>query len=506
MARADYFDRAALAASQVISGFDPQLFSDMLVANPIELCLGPTTSVEARALTDLTVRLLARLYPTIAFRGPEVEVRAAQELARRINPRLDLETDDPQASVVIGRQAVAPRGPAIFAGSDGWSALLSDDEAQEVGHAANPIGAGAAACIAAARLFRRIFFGHIAPEARVSISVLELVGGPGRTLAGLPTQLPRGVFLVGAGAIGNAVLWTLDQMALTGQLHVMDDEAIDLTNLQRYVLAERGHVGAPKVVRAAEHAGHLTVIQHPQRWQDYVASNGCDWDRVLVAVDSIQERRDLQSSLPRWIANAWTQPDDLALSTHRFDDGPCLGCVYLPEDQLPSDDEILARDLHIDYERFKFLLRDLLYRDAPPPTELLTAIADGLKIDPAQLAPYRDRSLRILHVEGVCGGGLVSMQDLSGLNRDVHVPLAHQSALAGVLLAAALICDLLGSAGDPTRLVRLNLNRALSDQVMVRPQVRDGSGRCICRDPDFLRVYHAKWDGVPFELDVALRP
>jgi hypothetical protein len=50
----------------------------------------------------------------------------------------------------------------------------------------------------------------------------------------------------------------------------------------------------------------------------------------------------------------------------------------------------------------------------------------------------RGRPIRELYVEGVCGGGLIPLGVIGLPRQELHVPLAHQSALAGVLLASAL--------------------------------------------------------------------
>ena len=55
----------------------------------------------------------------------------------------------------------------------------------------------------------------------------------------------------------------------------------------------------------------------------------------------------------------------------------------------------------------------------------------------AKLLPFEGRPLRALHTEGFCGGTVTPLGEPGRSANDVHVPLAHQSALAGVLLAAA---------------------------------------------------------------------
>ncbi|TKB23044.1 MAG: hypothetical protein E5V67_34520, partial [Mesorhizobium sp.] len=53
--------------------------------------------------------------------------------------------------------------------------------------------------------------------------------------------------LVGLGAIGHGSLWTLArQPGLSGRLHVIDHETIELSNLQRYALAGQAEIGMSK--------------------------------------------------------------------------------------------------------------------------------------------------------------------------------------------------------------------------------------------------------------------
>lgn len=47
------------------------------------------------------------------------------------------------------------------------------------------------------------------------------------------------------------------------------------------------------------------------------------------------------------------------------------------------------------------------------------------------------------YIEGLCGGAVLPLQRTGRPRQDVHVPIAHQSALAGVLLAASAAQDAL---------------------------------------------------------------
>ena len=45
---------------------------------------------------------------------------------------------------------------------------------------------------------------------------------------------------------------------------------------------------------------------------------------------------------PRRVANAWTQPGDLGVSSHDFLEGACVNCLYLPDGEQKNEDQIIA--------------------------------------------------------------------------------------------------------------------------------------------------------------------
>ena len=72
------------------------------------------------------------------------------------------------------------------------------------------------------------------------------------------------------------------------------------------------------------------------------------------------------------------------------------------------------------------------------------------------------------------------------------VPMAFQSAMAGIMLAADLVKHAVGALHAPTTSTRINLLRPLG-RYLHDPKARDASGRCICSDPDFIEAYHRKY-------------
>jgi len=80
-----------------------------------------------------------------------------------------------------------------------------------------------------------------------------------------------------------------------------------------------------------------------------------------------------------------------------------------------------------------------------------------------------------------------------GLPRqELHVPLAHQSALAGILLAAALLGRAVGKTIDTTMTTRIDVTRPLGD-FLTQPTLKAHTGLCICEDQDYVRAYQAKF-------------
>ena len=103
-------------------------------------------------------------------------------------------------------------------------------------------------------------------------------------------------------------------------------------------------------------------------------------------------------------------------------------------------------------------------------------------IEPDALDSFADKPLRALYVEGLCGGAVLPLNRIGRPTQDVHVPMAHQSALAGVLLAGRLVAKAMGLAGDSTNVTRIDVLRSLGEY-LTQPMKKDDRGICICQDP-----------------------
>lgn len=495
MGFADYFERGALAAAQVVQGFDEGLFRERLDATPVGVAFDDDSlTPEGDAILDLLIRLLARLYPRVALLGPPQKLDALRSLATAINPALEI-VDSADVGVGVGTVR-RPFATTFYAGAAGWDALIGSKRPERVGDSNNPFGAGVSACLAAANVFRSVFLDdwerEVDDRVRFSTFALDRAAHATRPPAG-DWRLAGEAVLIGVGAIGNAAVWALGRALQSGVVHLVDHQEIELSNLQRYVLADRGDEGAVKVAVAARTTSRdLIFVPHPQTLVLFLAEHGYKWEYFLLALDSARDRRTAQAALPRWVANGWTQPGDLGVSVHpRFGgDGACVGCLYLPDARLPNEDELVAATLNV--PQLQMDVRTLLYSGAPLELPFLEAVgaANGQPLE--VLLPFEGRTIRDLYVDGFCGGAIIPLGEAGRPRQDVHVPLAHQSALAGVLLAASLVRSTVG--GDPpvTTATRVDVLRTLGAE-LAAPVRRRADGRCLCDDADFRAAYAAKY-------------
>lgn len=505
MALAQYFDKIALGAAQLLRQYSYEEFKTVLGAANVGVAfdVSAARSPEGKVIVELCVNLLARLYPVLTLRplggrSDEFGDRLVQ-LARWINPAIeiaDASDDSPRAWIVIGGTAVESSNPRICVSSNGWNAIISQTPVPP-GGAALPFGAAAAACFGAANVFRVVFAKQLPNAALDRATTFSLFDGRPRAAG----EAFRGSIkfvdtaLVGAGAIGNAALWSLARCpSLEGELHVVDGESTDISNVQRYLLAGMADVNMPKVALAerAFEGQNLRLVPHAQTWEALSGAQGGEarWSLVGVAVDSAAARIALQSSLPRRIVNAWTQLGEAAVSRHRrFGIDPCLACLYYPKAKGRNEAEIIAEEIGLpDAARD---IANMLVLKLPLTAEFLGRIAAANAKDVALLLPFEGKSLEVFRHQVVCGGAL-----LKGADSDVtrmEVPMAFQSALAGVMLAAEIVLEHAGardSFDGRSAVTRLDLLRSIPAESTFAEALHPV---CICTDPDYLEVYASKF-------------
>ncbi|HEX8459355.1 MAG TPA: E2 ligase fold family C protein [Pyrinomonadaceae bacterium] len=511
MALANFFDKAAMAASQVLSGIDHSSFATALGAHNIGLAFDDSAaeSREGRYALELSINLLARLYPSISIIPQGLRAEAAVEglvtVAKAINPEIEIGAHASRATLflALGVSVITSASPVIYVGSDGWVARVSTKGPVGSGSTDNPFGACAAACFGTANIFRVAFDAYLpagVPDEELTLSLLDYdpKAAEPANLTLTPVDLGES-YLVGLGAIGSAAVWALTRTpGLSGVLHLVDGEVVDLSNLQRYVLTAQKSVNEAKVVIAADQfrGTGIKARAHHERWGDFLGGvSRWNFERVAVAVDSDGDRIAVQASLPRWVINSWTQPGDLGVSRHGFlGEDACLMCLYLPEGEGQHLDKVIAEAIGLP-EAF-MEIRTMLHLNQPVGRSLLERAAAAMGVELEPLLRFENESVRSFYTQAVCGGVVLSLGgSLGGASKHqmAAAPLAFQSALAGVMLAAELVIHAGRLRPHPLPVTtKVNLLRPLASHLSI-PARKHPSCRCICQDEDYKKAYVDKY-------------
>ena len=120
----------------------------------------------------------------------------------------------------------------------------------------------------------------------------------------------------------------------------------------------------------------------------------------------------------------------------------------------------------------------------------LAAAADA---DVDVLLPLASLPLRVFRQRAICGNTIMKAPDGDG--SDIQVPMAFQSALAGVMLAAEVVASSPGVRGtQPGTRTVVDLMRRLPSYVTSQVlKGIPGQARCICEDADWQEAYHEKF-------------
>jgi hypothetical protein len=505
MALASFFDKTALSAATLLRGFNRSAFEQKLMGVNVGIVFdnNPVTDSEQLVAIELLVNLLARLYPTISLICSDSGelLDRMRSLALQINPQIEIRTTCTDLSMVVATvnsppsDAVRAQCPIVFLGSDGWIAKVSTIASMDWGCSPNPFGAAAAACLGAANVFRYIFRDQLddpQSDENLALSLFDYSTNPIQEEQ--PSLAPidlSGTALIGAGAIGNAVIWILRRLSsVHGNLNVVDHEFIELSNLQRYVLTKNDSVGLSKVnlAKQAMENRELTVQTFAEKWSNYLESSDWNLPRLAVAVDTIQERVNISGSLAKEVLNAWTQADEVGISRHyKYGEEACLSCLYFPDGQVPSEADLVGMAIGLPQEIM--LVRDLLQTGKPVDRPFLERVAVALGIPVDELLAFEGKNLRHFYSQAVCGGMVFRLGATA--NTGTEVPMAFQSALAGIFLAAEIVIAAGGMRGQPIpNTTRLRVSGSISGSLLTPVAVVE---RCICQDLDFQSVYKQKY-------------
>ena len=171
----------------------------------------------------------------------------------------------------------------------------------------------------------------------------------------------------------------------------------------------------------------------------------------------------------------------------------CLTCLYFPEAKRKNIDQIIAAALGLPNDLME--IRTLLHNNAPVERNLLERSAAALNVPVEPLLQYEGSPLIQFYTKAVCGGVILKLGgDFgSGNNCYAEVPLAFQSAFAGIMLAAELVIHAGNLRGKPVyTTTKIDLLRPLKKHLN-QPALKEPNSNCICQDEYYIKSYKSKF-------------
>jgi molybdopterin/thiamine biosynthesis adenylyltransferase len=255
---------------------------------------------------------------------------------------------------------------------DGWRVMAGETIARLVRTEPDnpsPFGPYFAACVGAGEVFKRLHGMMPTKGHFVDNWDMSLWDWDARDRA-LTMQEPRpdglilpSAYLVGAGAVGQALVATLVAAQTRGHLTVIDDDTIDDTNANRYPLVTVHDVGKVKSKFATDFlcTSRMTAYDSPTPWPHYAyelphsgqradlqaLEAGYKYQLVLSCVDRNRHRHAIQKFWPHYIVGSST--DDFSIQVSAYDmntDNECLICgnpLDGSEATIESTAEVLRR-------------------------------------------------------------------------------------------------------------------------------------------------------------------
>lgn len=249
---------------------------------PVRVVVGNSvaSSPAGQATVLALVNMLARIHRQLQLDVPPVDLlrptlvpakrldEAAVSLAKAINPFIHL--NGPKSSHhAIGLGSDAPPGLPWYAGADGQIAMI-DRQPLPFQHADSlSLGAGLAACLAAAAILRQVL-GH--DQRPVRLSAWDFREGNAAACGpDLPGPVDVGnVLMVGAGGVGSCLAYWLREFGIVGNWHVLDGDEAILHNTNRclgLLVRDAGWPGGSPRNKAAAAAELFGAFPHPV-WYD----------------------------------------------------------------------------------------------------------------------------------------------------------------------------------------------------------------------------------------------
>jgi hypothetical protein len=319
---------------------------------PVRINIGAdaASSPAGQALALAVINMVCRVHRRVQLTVPDKDllvptlvpaasfVEAAEALAIAIDPFIDLATsEEPSPTLAIGNVI-----GTFWLGADGYIGHLAEVPVPITDHPASILGAGMAACLGSAALLLTVTGAPVRVRS-ISLWALDnqpLEPGPSESIN--PVDVGELVVLVGAGAVGSAILYWLRLLGVQGNWTVIDGDVVKLHNTNRSLgmLATDagwadGVPGGPAANKAEIGAALIGASAAVGWYDDWVKRTNPRPDLLIPAGGERNIRHNLGLlGLPLMIQGA-TSPD-WQVQLHRHGPGDsCPACRF--PDQPTAD-------------------------------------------------------------------------------------------------------------------------------------------------------------------------
>lgn len=472
--------------------------------------VAPTVSIDqaTRSLQTFRLRVVS---PQQLTPDRRITLGVLQNLLPRIFQNLEFVTGESASSAgadMVLQLDESPNTspmPTLYVGSSGWAVYLGTrvPKAPPLAHP-NPLSAFMAASFAASAAFTQAFkeiLNTVALPEAFQFDVLRLRPVPEPIQEPLlPEVVPLDFALVGVGAVGQALLASLETLnMISGNIRLIDPDSSEQGNEQRCMLANPQNRGQAKTAIArkfliAKHPFLLvdtplpaplgTVASDYAGYRLLTRGRSCE-PLVVAAVDNPQARRDIQAGLHRVILNGWTETSKgilaYGISRHELSNGRgCLACEYVPTGDA---DEATIAAVRTGWPREECLAR------LNDPGRLTTAeevatIGARWNVQPDLLTPYINRPFADL-LHGQCG--LMTFMDTGST---IVAPVTQVPALVGGFLSIQVVAESLGWDTVLRHKATFDaFNWPTADQFSEYGRIAG----CFCSRADVQQVYESEW-------------
>jgi len=329
---------------------------------------GVLSTLNGRECILSALRLLVRICPNMSVVIPQDHpdlLRECREVAVDISFGKSVEfTDMPDVTAYdailnVGHTAIVGQ-PITLINSNGWLARVSSGQTNLSNKCSqfNPITCLAAASLGTAEIFKRLIALKPRRGKLLDATTFNLFSyrtddsDPGPPL---PVNVPIDLLIVGAGAIGNGVVYSLSRLPITGRAIIVDRQTFGRENLGTSLLIGQADVGKDKAVFAADFLRSRTEAKGYREELGVFRQrlgNEMSYPKVAIGcLDNVDTRHELQRLWTDLIIDGAIGDFGCQISRHLYgQDNACLICLFRVPFGEKSED-IASRTTGLSRER-----------------------------------------------------------------------------------------------------------------------------------------------------------